>query len=323
MFAVVLQYKSSIYVGADVLTDQNYLQERPGLPGPHLVRSGLYRYKDGDSWQHHGWPNVRAFALAVDPRNHDRLFLACGNGLLRSIDNGGTWRVTTGWRVTEVLDVAIDPAAPEHIYISTAFGVWRSLDGAETWEGASEGLRPTFSQALAVDRTSAGRVIAGTEAGLFESDDAADHWRPVGPRNLAIRAIVQSAANPELWAAGTEEHGLLISTDGARSWGAASEPLPSQTVYALAADPADPHLLAAGGFESGVLVSTDGGNRWQASGHGLPTSTVHALRFDPAKRGRLWVGTVGHGVYYLDADDESWMYAGLQGAYVWDIVFSK
>src|SRR5690606_35842277 len=96
--------------------------------------SGFYRRDAAGAWVHSGWQNVRCAGLALDPRDRRTVFLACGNGVLRSRDGGASWRVTTDWRVTEVLDVALDPFAPGSVYAATAYGPWHSADDGETWQ---------------------------------------------------------------------------------------------------------------------------------------------------------------------------------------------
>ena len=294
-----------------VLETQNYVVGAANAP------SGLHRYEGESDWTHLGWRNVRNFGVAADPSG--TIYLAAGNGVFRSHNAGASWRITTGWQITEVLDVAIDPNEPTSVYAATAHGVWRSPDEAATWTAITQGLpRPPFTQAIAVDRRQAGRVIVGSEAGLLVSEDRGQRWTRVGPADVPIRDVKQSTAAPDLWLAGTEDHGVLRSLDGGSTWQRV-EGL-NGTFYAVAVDPTDPQRLAAAGFATGVYLSTDGGTQWRHTenpdGH-----HVHSLLFDIHTPGRLWIGTVGAGVYATDDLGASWSHHGLHGAVVYDMTF--
>jgi hypothetical protein len=298
--------------------------------------AGLYRHEADTTWTHLGWGNTRNFGLDGPASDPGTVYLACGNGVLRTLDNSASWKVTTGWEMTEVLDVAVDPNAPTHVYAATAYGVWHSPDQGATWTEVNRGIpapEATFTQTLAVDRRHAGHLVAGSEQGLFRTTNGGARWTPVGPRDVAIRAVTQSPADPERWLAGTERQGVLRSTDGGKTWSAVEDDVGMETIYAVAAHPSDADRLAAAGFAGGVYRSDDGGATWRRAG--LADYRIHALAFDPQTPERLWAGTLGDGVFYSDgfgegdspgaaAGDEApedWRYAGLDGAVVRAMTF--
>lgn len=284
--------------------------------------AGLYRHQEDTLWTHHGWGNTRNFGLDAIPTDPSTLFLACGNGVIRTEDGGASWKITSGWHIREVLDVAVDPNAPTHVYVATAYGVWRSPDRGETWTVMNEGIpdpQATFTTSIAADRRAVGHLMVGSEEGLFRTTNGALEWSPVGPRDVAIRDLVQSAADPDLWLAGTEDQGVMISRNGGTSWSFVESDIDMGTIYAVAADPEDPDRMAAAGFEGGVYLSTDGGTQWQRAG--LSERGIHALVFDVNTPQRLWAGTLGDGVYYTDDAGAHWHYGGLNGAVIWNMDF--
>jgi len=296
---------------AAVLETRNYVVGSANAP------SGLYRHTAA-GWAHEGWRNARAAAVA---RDASAVFVASGNGVLRSRDGGTGWRVTTDWRVCEVLDVALDPFAPGRVVAATAHGLWHSPDGGETWEAlpaAGSHSNATFTPALALDARRPGRIVIGTEDGLFESSDDGRTWRAIGPR-VPIRALAQSAAAPGLWLAGTDGHGVLRSTDDGATWSAHAG---GSTAYAVAIDPTDPARLAAAGIGAGLWQSTDGGQHWSYQPLDLPALALHALAFDPDRAGRLWLGTVGEGVFVTDDLGATCRDAGLPEATVYALAFA-
>ena len=304
--------KQTIYVA--VLQTQSYTVGAANPP------TGLYRYESDTTWTHLGWKNARNFGIAVDPSNPNYLFLASGNGALRSLDGGQNWKITTDWRMTEILDIVMAPHNTDHVYLASAYGIWRTTDRGETWIAANQGLKPTFVQTIAVDRNTPNRVLAGGEGGLFESLDGAKNWNKANVENTILLDLAQSPSNPQQWIAGTEDNGVLLSRDNGKSWEFASGKIASKSIYAVAFDPINPEQMAAGGFQTGVFISVNGGKTWSQTEKGLLSSTIHALAFDREKPNRIWAGTLGAGVFFSDDLGKSWQFAGLRGADVWDMV---
>jgi photosystem II stability/assembly factor-like uncharacterized protein len=304
--------KQTIYVA--VLQTQSYTVGAANPP------TGLYRYESDTTWTHLGWKNARNFGIAVDPSNPNYLFLASGNGALRSLDGGQNWKITTDWRMTEILDIVMAPQQPDHVYLASAYGIWRTTDRGETWIAANQGLKPTFVQTIAADRSSPDRLFAGGEGGLFETIDGAKSWKKLEIENTLILDLTQSSSAPENWIVGTEDKGVLLSKDNGKSWRFATGKISNKTIYAVAVDPADTKRMAAGGFKTGVFISADGGNTWSQNDNGLASSDIHALVFDLEKPVRIWTGTLGAGVFYSDDLGKTWNFAGLRGADVWDMV---
>ena len=295
------------------------LETRNYVVGANNAPSGLYR-RTATGWVHAGWQNLRCAGLALDPTTPETIFLASGNGVLRSRDGGATWRVTTDWRVAEVLGVALDPFAPGALYAASAYGVWHSRDDGDAWAALPAPApypNATCTLALVPDAEEEGRLVIGTEDGLFESENGGRTWEPLGPR-VAVGALAQSAARAEVWLAGTAGYGLLASTDGGRTWVPKAE---GATVYAVAIDPTDPQRLAAAGYETGLWFSTDGGAHWHQRALDVPAQAFHALAFDPDYAGRLWLGTVGYGVFVTDDLGQTCEDAGLPETTLYDFAF--
>ena len=292
-------------------------------PAPDI--SGAFLRLPTGKWQHFGGDQIKwVNTLTVLPGDPRVVFIGCGNGILRSRDDGRTWRVTTDWHVADVFALQADPALPSRLYAGTGWGIWRSTDGGETWSEADRGLAQLgkFTQCLVVDRNHPSRLIAGTDLGLYVSGDGADSWaRLEGAPQAPILHLEQSAADPRLWLAGTQGCGVLLSTDGGMTWATASAALARANVYGAAADPSDPGRMAAAGWAQGVEVSRDGGKSWVDATHGLPTAHVSALAFDRNQPGRLWASTFEEGTFYTDDQGKTWHLGGLYGAYVSELDF--
>lgn len=315
---------TSLYIGA--------IQSRGYFVGAPLQSSGLHRYDAGTggpapggaSWTAVGWNTPRISGIAVDPARPDTMYLASGNGVLRTFDGGASWRLVTDWRVTEVQDVAVDRTQPAHVVMASAYGVWRSEDFGDTWTEANAGLPPpgnTYTETIEADRARSGRLVVGTEDGVYVSTDGARSWRRTSGAGLEVLDLNQSPTEPERWAASTQGHGLLLSRDGGETWTPGPRALAEKTVHAVAFDPFDADRMAAVGWDTGVYLTTNGGRSWRRRGDALPTARFYEAVFDANVRGRLWVATLEEGVFTTDDDGRTWQPRGLGGSLVFDMAF--
>lgn len=311
--------ESTLYVG--------FIQSRGYVVGASLEASGLARFDGGEQWTHIGWNTPRIVGIAVDPARPDTIYLASGNGVLRTFDGGEHWRIVTDWRVTEVQDVAVEPGRPSHVYLASAYGVWRSTDFGDTWTEANDGLLPPgrrYTETIEVDQTQPGRLLVGTEDGVYMSDDGAQSWRRTegAGAGLEVLDLNQSPTDPTLWIAGTYRAGVLVSEDGGATWSRGPEELAETSIHAAAFDPFDADHRLVVGWETGVWLTTDGGESWAQRGDDLPTDSFYEATFDANEPGRLWVATLEEGVFTSDDDGRTWTPRGLPGTLVFDMYFT-
>lgn len=270
---------------------------------------GLFRSRDlGATWKHTGWPQGRAFAVMAAPGGRgDTVFLAAGNGLMRTTDGGGSWRITTDWQMTEVQDVAVNPNRPAQVLAATPYGVFRSDELGEGWAEASGGLDARFVSSVRFDRTSARRAFAGTESGLYVSDDGGERWTPTELRE-PVRSVRQSPSHADRWVAALQDRGVALSEDGGRTWRFGGGAVDGRTLYASEFHPSDPDVLYAGGWETGVLRSDDFGRSWQPFTRGLTdlALNVHALAISRTTPDVVFAGTMGGGLYRSSDGGVTW-----------------
>jgi photosystem II stability/assembly factor-like uncharacterized protein len=239
---------------------------------------------------------------------------------VRSTDAGEHWRKVTGWEVADVRCFAFDPRDANRVYAATAWGPLRSADAGVTWQLTKQGLPRLYCQTVLVEPT--GRVLLGTETGLFASINHGESWQRLAFPEIPVLRLAQSAADPQVLIAGTQGRGVWSSTDGAQTWHEAESAASTANVYGVAADPAEARQLVAGGWNFGVKLSSDGGTTWRDITHGLPTPNVFTVAFDPARRGRIWAAVFEEGVFYTDDKGATWHLDGLEGSYVYDFVFA-
>jgi photosystem II stability/assembly factor-like uncharacterized protein len=199
-----------------------YVASGEGLHRPDLsVGNGIYRSSDaGKTWTHLGLEDGQQIpALAVDPKNPDRVFAAVlghpygpndERGIYRSTDGGKSWqKVLSKDANTGGDDVLIDPSNPQIVYASlwearlgpwedsnsyegTGGGIFKSTDGGTTWNKLTKGLPENLVQAhLAIAPSQPSRLFAvfsttdknsygsGKGMGFYRSDDGGDSWNKV------------------------------------------------------------------------------------------------------------------------------------------------
>lgn len=144
--------------------------------------------------------------------------------------NGGLWGTSSGSPVLDNLDpnnvvpnvfiarAAIDPNNPNTAYVTlSAFGVssiWKTTSlSSPNWTPASgsgdTGIPQVPVNAFVIDPTNSNRLIAGTDIGVYSSEDGGANWTPVGT-GLPRVAIFDMAI--------TSERKLRIATHGKGMW---------------------------------------------------------------------------------------------------------
>jgi photosystem II stability/assembly factor-like uncharacterized protein len=197
-----------------------YVGSGEGLQRPDLsVGDGIYKSIDaGKTWTHLGLSDAQQVtAIAVDPKNPDRVFVSIEGhpygpsavrGVFRSLDGGKTFeKVLYKDENTGAADVVMDPSDPQVLFaalwaarvapwevrsgeyfIIPGSGFYKSTDGGSTWRQVSQGL-PTAENGLsrigiAIALSNPKRMYLNVEtkkdkAGVYRSDDAGESWQLV------------------------------------------------------------------------------------------------------------------------------------------------
>jgi photosystem II stability/assembly factor-like uncharacterized protein len=287
---------------------------------PTATDFGLFvRGADG-TWKAFG-PRVTSSGLTVRPGDTSYLLVPSSDGVVRSRDGGKTWRMVTGWEIGDVRCIVFDGVDPQLVYGATAWGPIRSTDGGESWHLVLSGLPKPYCQTLVADPHQRGRVILGTEDGLYLSTDAAQTWTRLDSPAAVVLRLARSPADPRLLLAGTQGRGAWVSRDNGASWAAVDAASAKANLYGAALHPTDASTLAVAGWGVGVRVSTDGGATWTDRSAGLPVKNVLLLAFDPDAPHRLWASTFEEGSFHSADLGRTWQNGGLYGANGTDYIF--
>lgn len=297
---------------------------RDYVVGSKLVTlSGLYRRDDAGEYQHFGSNFPQIFSISFDPRDRNFFYITNINGCMQTADGGKTWRTGTSWDMTEAKDVCVDANAPDNVYLALPDGIAVSSDRGATWVRQEKGLpnRGKYTQTIKVDRTKAGRVLAGCESGIYLTENGAKSWKRVLPAKATVNELQQSPHDPKVWLAATQNDGVFISRDGGLKWTRFESLSSERSWYSVTFDPTNPQRLATGGWAYGLRTSEDGGATWVDRSAGLAEpERVFKVSVDP-DNGRLYANLFRNGLFVSDDFGRTWRRDGLEGATIYTFAY--
>jgi hypothetical protein len=177
----------------------------PRRPGgdfrEHYFLKGMFVSDDGgDNWRQASdqvgifdkYPH--SVLMGINPLNPDLMFSQGEGGILRSVDGGKVWRpvgqsdllnlypLDEDERTLGVLprpsarlavkEFVFGPTSESVVYLRSWKGIHRSMDGGDTWALLNFGFdRLNAVNSFVVDPLQPKRVFAGTDRGLFMSED--------------------------------------------------------------------------------------------------------------------------------------------------------
>ena len=155
-------------------------------------------------------------------------------------------------------------------------GIWRSEDGGQSWANIRDGIwNDSNIYSLTADPTDSRVIYAGTQEGIFRSDDRAVSFRKLeGPLdNYQVWAIAVDPSDPTTVMAGCGPSAFFRTRDAGRTWEKMNVPLAESCpnvreprATALVIDPNDSRIVWAGIEVDGVRRSLDGGDSWTPIG---------------------------------------------------------
>ncbi len=281
----------------------------------HLVvgsLTGAFQSRDsGLTWQRiSDLANVES--LAIDPRDGNRLYVGTWRQAFRTEDGGRSWKLINNGMVldTDVFTITIDEKNPDNVWASTCGWVYSSSNRGSRWTRYRDGFDNRRIHDVKIGPVNRSRVLAGSVAGLYATEDNGKTWKRISDDTLVVNAIGVTPERPDRIVLGTEGDGIYVSNDGGASFARSSNGLYNVRSTALVGDPEVANRLWAavvfGNAASGVYRSNDSGATWQkVSETRLPE--VLTLVAQKAPNARLVAGTE-KGFFWSD-DGVTWTVA--------------
>ncbi len=256
-------------------------------------------YYSANSGQY--WENIFDGGVASDiSMEYDRegvVYLAVGNQLLMTPDNGALWTTLyvdsrPGVLVTQV---AVDPFNGQRIYIGTSVGDFiMSEDGGQSWQTIYE-FNTSIKEILIDPRNGSEIFVASPDSGMWVSYDRAQSWNEItdiytefpGSKQYVSLLYDESRPGALLY---TSAYGLLWTYDHGRTWTPLEliTPPNSIAIKAVALNPLNPNMIYYA-TDTVMYRTVDGGVNWIAQK--LQTPPASALIVDFYDPTRVFMGT--------------------------------
>src|SRR5437867_784786 len=283
--------------------------------------NGIYRSIDGgETWTALPTSNtpglVHVESLAIDPRSDNVIYAGTWYLPYKSTDGGRTWRVIKNGIIddSDIFAINIDPRNPNHVIASACSGIYDTRDAGESWhkvQGIPSQSRRT--RAILQHPSVPGLVFAGTTEGFWRSPKGGENnsWMVTTSRQLEINSIAVHPRNPDLVYIGTNNYGVMVSTDGGKNFVPTNAGFSGRFVNCIVPDREIANRIYAttintttgGGF---FFVSTDVGASWQPSMRNMPPRLIgYTILQDEKDANTIYLGT-NLGLYSSQDRGLSW-----------------
>ncbi len=283
--------------------------------------TGIFRSEDsGETWSR--LPTSRTpdlidvESLAIDPRSTNVIYAGTWHLPYKSTDGGQNWRVINKGIIddSDIFAINLDPRNANHIIASACSGIYETGDAGESWhkiQGIPSQSRRT--RAIMQHPTIPGLVLAGTTEGFWRSAKGGDNnsWMVTTSRQLEINSIAVHPRTPDTIYIGTNNYGVMVSTDGGKNFVPTNGGFSGRFVNAILTDRENMNRLYAttintttgGGF---FFVSNDSGASWQPSMRNMPPRLIgYTILQDERDGNVIYLGT-NLGLYRSADRGASW-----------------
>lgn len=205
-------------------------------------------------------------------------------------------------------------------------GLWHSSDSGEHWRRSRMKL-PFYAEpgeiqirSLAVSPHNPHHVLAGSEAGLYRSEDNGMSWElvPSPMEGKQIWSVAWHPADPGVIFAGTKPPGIFRSIDGGKTWEKLTADIVERCfagapkVTNVVPDPRNANDIWASVEIDGIFRSRNGGDSWTrlpALGDKVINQDLHGLAISPGHPAKV-LATTPDGIWISTDEGESWSLHG-------------
>lgn len=244
----------TVYAGVE---DAALFRSTDGAKSWHEL-SGLRKHSTGSNWTP-GAGGMGLHTIVLDPKNHDRIFIAISAaGAFRSDDAGANWLpINRGLRSAYIPDpeaevghcvhrIAMHPSRPDTLFMQKHWDIMRTDDAGANWREVSGNLPTDFGFVIDVHAHEPETIYVVP----IKSDS--EHFVPDGKLRV------------------------YRSRSGGETWEALTNGLPQSDCYvnvlrdAMAVDGCDSCGIYFGTTGGQVYASSDSGDNWIAIVRDLP-----------------------------------------------------
>lgn len=211
--AIHPEHPDTMYIGTGEVYS-TYGNTAPGIVN-RLTRGtyglGIFKSTDGGaSWTHsldYALSELKGIQdIEIDPTDHEQIFAASTDGVLRSQDGGKTWELVHD--LPMAVDIEIVPGDPKKIFVTHGnlnadsnpdlCGVFVSTNNGRGFTRITDGLPTVFTGKALISKSLSHPDIlyasiqhwawsaSTTTQGLYRSDNRGETWRVVNNSNVAL-----------------------------------------------------------------------------------------------------------------------------------------
>ena len=258
------------------LSNESIHAQAQSKKNPNMLVVGTFTgvfasFDRGETWKKIIKETIPAVnSLAIDPRDTDVIYAGTLWRMYKTTNGGESWRLMKNGMIddSDVFSIEIDERNPDHVIASACSGIYESFNGGELWkkiQGIPSQSRRTRDILQHPTRPTV--YYAGTTEGFWMSEDAGATWAMTTGRDLEVNSIVVHPQKPDTVFLGTNNHGILVSVNGGKSFTPSNGNFTSRFTYFIAPDIQRPNRFYAattntatgGGF---IFISDDSGQTW-------------------------------------------------------------
>jgi len=282
----------------------------------HNVGSGggFFFFTDdrGQNWQQAKNLDVNRitpYSVLQDRVDANVIYLGTNVGIFRSPDRGNTW---TLFAPPKPKPAAKKPAAKRAVAAKGKTAPKPKPVVEPTPAGPV--IIPALTEkvnVLAYSEDGKNTVLAGTDKGLYRSNDISKGWEkiPLGEGiNETIFAIHNSSKAPDTIWLGTASSGVVVTRDGGASWQKVNGVPADAPISSIASDPQKPERVYVGSVQA-FWLSRDGGKSWNRRGGNLPLGNFTSILINPQNTDEIYISSSlmsDGGIFYSDDAGMKW-----------------
>lgn len=239
-------------------------------------------------------------AIAIDPKDPERIYISTLDGQIHSSSDGGrTWRMLVNLDKPQLVidDMFVDSRDSNVIYAAghrhkAPGGFFKSKDGGKTWKESKE-LRNESIHAMTQSESDPENLFVGTTSGVWVSRNSGDDWEKIssGTMPINVNSLAIDPRSRDTIFAGTWWRAYK-STDAGKSWKLIKDGMIDDSdVFAIDINERNrDHIFASAC--SGIYESLDGGEKWKKI-QGIPSTSrrTRAILQHPSQPGTVYAGT--------------------------------